>query len=218
MMHYPKTDRNQVRRLPKRACYDAESIYAILDEALICHVGFEQQGQPFVIPTIHARFGDVIYLHGAGPSRLLRHIQAGCAVCLAVTLVDGLALARSAFHHAVNYRSAVVFGRGRLVESDAEKLLALEALTEHVAPGRWKEVRQPNAGELSATTVVAIRIESASAKVRSGPSVDDQADLGLPVWAGEIPLALQSLEPRPDPNLAEGIALPQSLARYRRPG
>jgi hypothetical protein len=182
------TELNKVHRLPQRGHYDRETVYAILDAAIVCHVGFVQDGQPFVIPTSYARAGDTVLLHGAPASRLLRHITAGEPVSISVAILDGLVLAKSAFHHSVNYRSAVVFGRGRLLDDPAEKLDALAILTEHLAPGRWAATRQPNAAELKATAVVAITIESASAKMRSGPPVDAANDLALPVWAGVLPI------------------------------
>ena len=190
-----KTERTRVRRIPDRGHYDRETIYAVLDEALVCHVSFVQDGQPVVIPTLHARDGDALLLHGATTSRLLHHIAAGGEVCVAVTLLDGLVLAKSVFHHSVNYRSVVLFGRGELVEGDAAKLAALKIFTEKLTPGRWDEARQPNAVELKATSVVRIAIEEASAKVRTGGPKDDPEDLALDVWAGVIPLWLARGEP-----------------------
>jgi hypothetical protein len=209
MPEFPKTKRNQVRRLPKRAEYRKEAIFKIIDEALICHVGFEQQGQPFVIPTIHTRWEDTIYLHGATLSRMLQHIRAGNPLCVEITLLDGIVFARSVFHSSMNYRSVVLFGTGRLVDTDDEKLRALEALIKHVVPGRWEEARKPNQKELASTTVVAIHIDSASAKIRTGPPVDDEEDYQLPVWAGVLPLQLQALEPIADARLEEGISVPK---------
>jgi hypothetical protein len=197
MTDYPSTDRTRVRRLPDRGRYDCETIYGILDEALICHVGFVQDGQPFVIPTLHARIGDALLLHGATTSRLLGHIAAGGEVSVAATIVDGLVLAKSVFHHSVNYRSVVLFGRGELVQGDAEKLAALEAFTEKLLPGRWQEARQPNRVELKATAVVRIAVEEASAKIRTGGPKDDPEDLALGVWAGVIPLKLVRSDPQP---------------------
>jgi uncharacterized protein len=219
MSEFPKTKRNQVRRLPKRAEYRKEAIYKIIDEALICHVGFEQQGQPFVIPTIHTRWEDTIYLHGATLSRMLQHIKAGNPLCVEITLLDGIVFARSVFHSSMNYRSVVLFGTGRLVDTDDEKLRALKALIDHVTPGRWEEARKPNQKELASTTVVAIHIDSASAKIRTGPPVDDEGDYQLPVWAGVLPLQLQALEPLADPRLEEGISVPKYVmqANQTRP-
>jgi len=178
-----------VKREPQRARYDRETIEAILDEALVCHLGFEVDGQPYVIPTLHARVGDRLYVHGSAASRLLRHLAGGARVCVTVTLVDGLVLARSVFNHSVNYRSAVVFGTATLVE-DAEKREALRALTEQLAPGRWDEARQPTEQELKATWILSLPIDEASAKVRTGPEEDEPEDLDLPVWAGVVPVHL----------------------------
>jgi nitroimidazol reductase NimA-like FMN-containing flavoprotein (pyridoxamine 5'-phosphate oxidase superfamily) len=213
---FTKTTRNRIQRLPKRGHYDRETIHRILDEALICHVGFAEQGQPYVIPINFARVGDSIVLHGAKASRLLRHIEAGQPVCVEATIVDGLVLARSVFNHSVNYRSVVVFGKGRLVEDEQEKLAALRAVTEHLIPGRWGEARQPNRKELNATRVVSIPIEEASAKVRVGPPVDDPEDMSRPVWAGILPLAETALAPVPDELQATEVPLPGYIARYSR--
>ncbi len=185
---FAATELNKLHRLPQRGHYDRETIYAILDAAMVCHVGFVQDGQPFVVPTSYARAGDTLLLHGATSSRLMGHIAAGQPVSISVAILDGLVLAKSAFHHSVNYRSAVIFGRGRLLEDAAEKLDALAILIEHLAPGRWAVVRPPNAAELKATAVVAVAIESASAKVRSGPPSDADSDLALSVWAGVLPV------------------------------
>jgi nitroimidazol reductase NimA-like FMN-containing flavoprotein (pyridoxamine 5'-phosphate oxidase superfamily) len=182
-------DRIRVKREPQRARYDRETIEAILDEALICHLGFVVDGQPYVIPTLHARVGDRLYVHGSAASRLLRHLAGGAPVCATVTLVDGLVLARSVFNHSVNYRSAVVFGTATLVE-DGEKREALRALTEQLAPGRWDEARQPTEKELKATWILSLPIDEASAKVRTGPEEDEPEDLDLPVWAGVVPVHL----------------------------
>jgi nitroimidazol reductase NimA-like FMN-containing flavoprotein (pyridoxamine 5'-phosphate oxidase superfamily) len=216
MTSFTKTTRNRIQRLPKRGHYDRETIHRILDEALICHVGFAEQGQPYVIPINFARVGDSIVLHGAKASRLLRHIEAGQPVCVEATIVDGLVLARSVFNHSVNYRSVVVFGKGRLVEDEQEKLAALRAVTEHLIPGRWGEARQPNRKELNATRVVSIPIEEASAKVRVGPPVDDPEDMSRPVWAGILPLAETALAPVPDELQATEVPLPGYIARYSR--
>lgn len=205
---FAKTPRNTVKRIPDRGKYDAETIYPILDAALICHVGFVQDEQPFVIPTIHARQGDSIYLHGAKASRLLKHVASGEPICITVTLLDGLVLARSTFHSSMNYRSATVYGRGRLIEDEAEKVTALTVISEHLMPGRWEDSRQPTPLELNATSVVEITIESASAKVRSGPPNDDEADYALPIWAGVVPIQQQLLKPLADPNLGAGIEVP----------
>jgi nitroimidazol reductase NimA-like FMN-containing flavoprotein (pyridoxamine 5'-phosphate oxidase superfamily) len=182
-------DRIRVKREPQRGRYDRETIDAILDEGLICHLGFEIDGQPFVIPTLYARVGDTLYLHGSAASRALRHLDSGAPVCVTVTLFDGLVLAKSVFNHSVNYRSVVVFGTARAV-SDEEKRDALHALTEQLAPGRWDEVRQPTAQELKATWILALPIDEASAKVRSGGPKDEPEDEKLPFWAGVVPVHL----------------------------
>ena len=216
MSEFTKTERNRVKRIPERGHYDRETIYHILDEALICHVGFVQKGQPFVIPINFARVDDTIILHGAKASRLLKHIQAGQPVCVEATIIDGLVLARSVFHHSINYRSVVLFGRGRLIEDEQEKLTALKAVTEHLIPGRWQEARLPNRKELNATSVVSIGIEDASAKIRVGPPADDEEDYALPVWAGLLPLHQSPLAPVQDEAQSKGISLPDYVARYSR--
>jgi nitroimidazol reductase NimA-like FMN-containing flavoprotein (pyridoxamine 5'-phosphate oxidase superfamily) len=181
--------RIRITREPQRGRYDRETIDAILDEALLCHLGFEVDGQPYVIPTLHARVGDTVYVHGSAASRMLRQLADGVRVCLTVTLFDGLVLARSVFNHSVNYRSVVLLGTARLVPDD-EKAEALRALTEQLAPGRWEEARQPTAKELKATWILALPIEEASAKVRNGPPEDEPEDEHLPVWAGVVPVRL----------------------------
>jgi nitroimidazol reductase NimA-like FMN-containing flavoprotein (pyridoxamine 5'-phosphate oxidase superfamily) len=216
MTDFTKTDKTRIRRLPKRGHYDRETIYPILDEALICHVGFTDGDQPHVIPINFARIGDSIVLHGAKSSRLLRHIAAGHPICIEVTVVDGLVLARSVFHHSVNYRSVVLFGTGHLLPKDEDKLAALQAITEHLIPGRWQEARLPNRKELNATSVVSIAIEAASAKVRTGPPVDDQADYSLPVWAGLLPVEERVLVPIRDEQQADEVPLPSYIAQYSR--
>lgn len=218
MTDFPLTSRNRVRRLPARATYDKATIYPIIDEALICHVGLALDGQPFVIPTIHGRQDDTLFLHGAKASRLLKAIQEGHPICATFTLVDGLVLARSVFHSSMNYRSAVVFGVGRLLETPEEQWLALEVITEHVAPGRWQEARLPTTKELQATSVVAIDMASGSAKIRSGPPADDEGDYALPIWAGVLPLREETLSPIPDERLPEKIGLPPSVRDYNRRG
>jgi uncharacterized protein len=185
----PPAKRIRIKREPQRGRYDRETIDLILDEALLCHLGFEIDGQPYVIPTLHARVGDRLYVHGSAASRMLRHLAGGVRVCVTVTLFDGLVLARSVFNHSVNYRSVVLLGTARLVEDD-EKLDALHALTEQLAPGRWEEARQPTAQELKATWILTLPIEEASAKVRNGPPEDEPEDEQLPVWAGVVPVHL----------------------------
>jgi uncharacterized protein len=187
--------RTTVKRHAERGVYDRAAIDAILDEALICHVGFVQDGQPYVIPTIHARDADRLYLHGSPGSRLLRTIKAGIDVCVTVTLLDGLVLARSVYNHSMNYRSVVVLGRAAEVTERAEKLHAMEIVVEHIVPGRWAEARQPNEGEIDGTTILALPLEEASAKIRTGPPKDFDEDLALPVWAGVIPLDLRRGHP-----------------------
>jgi nitroimidazol reductase NimA-like FMN-containing flavoprotein (pyridoxamine 5'-phosphate oxidase superfamily) len=216
MTQFIQTAKNRIRRLPKRGQYDRETIYRVLDEALICHIGFVQDGQPYVIPINFARMDDCIVLHGAKASRLLKHIEAGHPICVEVTVVDGLVLARSVFNHSVNYRSAVLFGKGCLVVDEQEKLSALKAITEHLIPGRWQEARLPSQKEMNATSVVSIKIEEASAKVRMGPPLDDQEDYSLPVWAGILPLREQALAPTRDELLPEDIPLPDYIAHYSR--
>ena len=192
------TQRTRVRRLPSRASYDRVTMHAILDEGLVCHLGFVHDGQPFVLPTTYARVEDAIYLHGSAASRMLRGLRDGIPVCATVTLLDGLVLARSAFHHSMNYRSVVILGVATEVTGSAERLRALEAIVEHVAPGRWAQVRPPNDRELKATMVLRLPIVEASAKIRTGPPLDDAEDLGWPCWAGHVPLRLVALEPVPD--------------------
>lgn len=213
MSEFAKSDLNQVRRVPKRGLYDKDNVYAIVDAALIGHVSFVVDGQPFVIPTLIARDGDELLLHGASSSRLMRHAALGEPLAVAVTHVDGLVLARSVFHHSVNYRSAVLYGRAREVTERAAKLDALRIFTERLLPGRWDDARPPNETELKATAVLALPIDSASAKVRSGPPGDDEEDYALPVWAGVLPVREAWGEPLPDPRLDEGIALPGYLAQ-----
>ena len=210
------TPRTTLRRLPARGHFDRATVNAILDEALVCHVGFVSDGQPFVIPTIHARAGDQVFVHGSAASRMLKTLQGGVPVCLTVTLVDGLVLARSAFHHSMNYRSVVVLGDAQPVTDDGEKWDALHAIVEHVAPGRWREVREPSVKELAGTLVLRLPIEEASAKVRTGPPLDDEEDYALECWAGVLPLRLTPGAPIPDPRMAGGRPLPPSVTAYAR--
>jgi hypothetical protein len=212
----PATDRVRVRRLPKRAAYDRATIHAILDEALVCHLGFVHADQPFVLPTLHARIGDLLYVHGSSASRMLGKLADGVAVCITVTLIDGLVLARSAFHHSVNYRSVVLLGTARSVTDADEKLAALHAFTEQIVPGRWADIRPPTPQELKATSVLCLPLEEASAKVRTGPPVDDEEDYALDVWAGVLPLRQQALEPVADPQLTPGICPPRYVTAYHR--
>jgi uncharacterized protein len=210
------TQRTQVKRLPQRGEYDRQTIYDILDEGLICQVGFVVDGQPFVIPTAYGRVGDRLYIHGSPASRMLRTLKEGISVCLTVTLLDGLVLARSAFHHSMNYRSVVVLGQATLVEDADEKLEALKAFTEHVMRDRWAEVRPPTRQELAGTLVLALPLNEASAKMRSGAPIDDEADYALPVWAGELPLRVTPLSPIADPRLATDVELPEHIQNYYR--
>ncbi|HEY0158922.1 MAG TPA: pyridoxamine 5'-phosphate oxidase family protein [Thermoanaerobaculia bacterium] len=208
------TDRTRVRRLPDRGRYDAATIYPILDEALICHVGFIVDGAPVVIPTIHWRDGDTLYFHGSAASRMLRSLKNGVDACVTVTLLDGLVLARSAFHHSMNYRSVVVFGKAREVSDRDEKIRALDALVEHVMRGRAAEIRGANEKELRQTLVLALPLEEASAKIRTGPPLDDDEDYALPVWAGVLPLTLTPGEPVPDTGVTAEV--PAYVREYRR--
>src|SRR5262249_11628828 len=210
------TPRTRVVRLPKRAAYDRATIEAILDEGLICHVGFALDGQPYVIPTTYGRIGDRLYVHGSAASRMLEPLEAGVPACVTVTLLDGLVLARSAFHHSMNYRSVVLLGTARPVTGEAERLAALEAIVEHVLRGRWADIRWPTEQELKATAVLWLPIEEASAKIRTGPPIDDEEDHALPCWAGVLPLGLTPSAPVPDPRLAPGIAPPPAVLAYRR--
>ncbi len=210
------TQRSLIRRLLQRGQYERQVIYQILDEGLVCHVGFAVDGQPFVIPTAYGRVGDRLYIHGSPASRMLRSLQTGIEVCVTVTLLDGLVLARSAFHHSMNYRSVVIFGTATTVQDAQQKLEALRAFTEHVVPGRWAEVRTPNHQEVQGTLVLSLPLAEASAKVRTGPPLDDEADYSLPVWAGVIPLQLSAATPIPDPRLQTGINLPAYVQNYTR--
>jgi nitroimidazol reductase NimA-like FMN-containing flavoprotein (pyridoxamine 5'-phosphate oxidase superfamily) len=208
--------RTRVRRHPERGAYDRGAVEAILDEALYCHLGFVARGQPYVIPTLHARVEDTVYVHGSSASRMIRTLAGGVPACLTATLVDGLVLARSAYNHSVNYRSAVVLGIARRVDDRGEKLRALEAFTEQMIPGRWADARPPNEKELKATSVLALTLDEFSAKVRTGPPGDDEADLALDVWAGVLPLKLQALPPVPDPRLRAGTPVPAYAADLER--
>lgn len=217
-MEYPGigTNRTKVKRLPDRGRYDRETIYAILDEAFICHVGFVVDGQPYVIPTGFARIGDDLYIHGSSASRMLRNLSMGIEMCATVTLIDGIVLARSAFHHSINYRSVVILGQAQLVDDSKEKNKALEAFTEHVVPGRWAEVRWPTEAELKATTVLKLPIEEASAKMRAGDPKDDEEDHAMNVWAGVVPLSITASVPIADSLLAERIEVPHYISNYSR--
>ena len=213
----PASERVRLRRMRERGSHDRAVIDAILDEALIAHLGIcDEHGQPFVIPTLHARRGDVVYCHGSSAGRTIRALASGTPACLTVSLIDGLVLARSAMHHSANYRSVMLFGKARAVTDPAEKRVALETAVEHIVPGRVREVRAPTENELRATGVIALPIEEASAKVRTGGPVDDEGDYALRAWAGVIPLVLGAGAPLPDPRLAPGIAAPGHITGYRR--
>jgi uncharacterized protein len=208
--------RTQVGRLPKRGDYSKATIHGILDAAFLCHVGFVIDGQPFVIPTGYGRGGDTLYIHGSAASRMLRNLEHGIEACVTVTLIDGIVLARAAFHHSMNYRSVVLLGVATLVEDADAKVSALRTISEQIVPGRWADVRPPTAQELKATTVLALPIDEASAKVRTGPPIDDEEDYNLDIWAGVLPLSVQPGTPVPDPRLKSGIeAAPNYLPRYR---
>jgi hypothetical protein len=199
------TDRTRLRRLPKRGTFHRDEIYRILDEGFVCHVAFVADGQPYAIPTGYARVDDVVYVHGSAASRMIRTLAAGIDVCVTVTLIDGLVLARSAFHHSMNYRSVVILGRARLVEDLAEKRAALRAFTNHIVADRWDGLRPVTDQELIATSVLKVPVEEASAKVRTGPPIDDDDDLTWPVWAGVIPLSLQRGTPVLDAHVPAGL-------------
>jgi uncharacterized protein len=209
------TERSQLRRLPDRGSHEKEVIEKILDEGFLAHVGFQVQGQPFVIPTLYGRDGDTLYLHGSAASRMLRELDTGLPACVTVTLVDGLVLARSAFNHSMNYRSVVAFGTAKKITDAAEKTRALHVISEHVLKGRWKDVRGPTEQELKATAVLRFVVDEASAKVRQGPPLDDEEDYSLPVWAGVLPLKLVAQEPVADPRMIEGVEEPEYVRKRR---
>jgi nitroimidazol reductase NimA-like FMN-containing flavoprotein (pyridoxamine 5'-phosphate oxidase superfamily) len=210
----PVTERVRVKRLPERGRYDRETIDAILDEARICHLGFVTDGQPFVIPTIHARAGDRVVVHGSTASRMLRTVSGGMPVCLTVTILDGLVVARSVFESSMNYRSVVVLGSARAVEDRDEKLAGLRAIVEHVLPGRWSEARLPSDAELKQTILLSLPLDETSAKVRTGLPKDKEEDFDLPIWAGVVPAALTWLPPEPDPSLGPGMEVPPSVLSF----
>jgi hypothetical protein len=210
------TERSQLRRLPKRGSHESAVIHEILDAGFLAHVGFNVAGQPFVIPTLYGRDGDKLYLHGSAASRMLRELEAGVPACVTVTLIDGLVLARSAFHHSMNYRSVVAFGTARKIVDPEQKILALRVISEHLIAGRWNDVRGPNEKELKATAVLELVMEEASAKVRSGPPLDDEEDYELPVWAGVLPLRMEAETPIADPRLSHSIEPPEYALRYQK--
>ena len=203
-------------REPHRGVYDRETVYQILDEGFLCHVGFAVEGQPFVIPTSYGRKDSTLYIHGSAASRMLRQMRDGVAVCITVTLLDGLVLARSVFNHSMNYRSVVILGKAELVDDPAEKLEALRILSEHILPGRWADARQPNERELKQTSVLRVPIEEFSAKVRSGPAIDDEEDYSFPTWAGVLPLEMKAGAPIDDERLLPGREAPEYVREYQR--
>jgi uncharacterized protein len=213
---FTPTPRTRVVREPERAAYDRETVYQILDEGFLCHVGFAVDGQPFVIPTSYGRVESNLYIHGSAASRMLRQMKDGVAVCVTVTLLDGLVLARSIFNHSMNYRSVVILGKATLVDDPKEKIEALYALSQHILPGRWDEARQPNERELKATSVLRVPIEEFSAKVRVGPPVDDEPDYAFPTWAGVVPLEMVAGEPIDDARLLPGQEAPVYARGYTR--
>ena len=210
------TEKTKVKRIPKRGVYERETINKILDEAFICHVGFVIDNQPFVIPTAFARIADRLVIHGSAASRMMRSLSKEIDVCVTVTLIDALVLARSAFHHSMNYRSVVVFGKAKIIKDESEKYEALKAFTGHIAAHRWDQVRPPSANELKATTVLSLPLTEASAKIRTGNPVDAEEDYALDVWAGVLPLNLTAGKPISDDRLKNGIAIPQNILNYSR--
>lgn len=213
------SDRTRVRRVHERARYDREAVDAVLDAGLVAHLGVVSNGQPFVIPTLHARLGDAVYVHGSAASRTLRALAGGIPACLTVTLLDGIVLARSVFEHSMNYRSVVVLGEATSVDDHDEKLEAFEAFTEKLLPGRWAEARPPTRKEVKATSILRLPLDEASAKIRTGgPDDGETPDAELDVWAGHVPLVVSALAPVPDPRLRTGIPVPPALEPYTRPG
>lgn len=208
---FPPSDRSQIKRLPKRGSYGRDTIHAILDEGLICHIGFAIDGQPFVIPTAYGRVDDCLYLHGSPASRMLKSLQTGIDICVTVTLLDGLVLARSAFHHSMNYRSVVIFGRAQLVTDFEQKEAALRAFTNHVICDRWNELRPVKPQEIKGTTVLTLPLQEASAKIRTGPPKDDEVDYAQPIWAGVVPLKTVAVQPTADDRLLPGVVVPPSV-------
>ena len=208
-----RTKRTELRRLPNRGSHEAETVNAILDAGMLAHMGFQLDGQPFVIPTLYGRDGEKLYLHGSAASRMLRALEQGIPACVNVALIDGMVLARSAFHHSMNYRSVVAFGTARKIDDAEQKVLALRIISEHLLPGRWDDVRSPTEQELKATSVLEFCIEEASAKIRQGPAADDEDDYQLPIWAGVLPLSLEAGTPVADPRLIDGIEMPAYVLR-----
>ena len=209
------SERTRVRRMGKRGDYDVATVHAILDAAPVCHVGYVVDGQPYVTPTAHWRDGDHVYWHGSSASRMLRTLEGGVDVCVTASLLDGLVLARSGFHHSMNYRAVMALGRAELVGGETAKLHALRAFSDRLVPGRWETLRPPTAQELKATTILRLKLDEASAKVRTGPPVDDEEDYALPVWAGVLPLSVVVGEPVPDPRLVPGTPVPDNIGRFK---
>lgn len=216
MDRFSQTERTALKRLPKRGVFERESIYAILDEAFICHVGFVTNNGPVVIPTGYGRSGDDLFIHGSAASRMLRTLAKSVEVCVTITILDGLVLARSAFHHSMNYRSVVIFGAASPVEDIKEKLQALRVISDNIIPERWEDVREPNEQELRKTLVLRLPLKEASAKIRTGPPLDDEPDYELPIWAGELPLRLVALSAVPDPRLPRTIDVPKYVETYTK--
>jgi nitroimidazol reductase NimA-like FMN-containing flavoprotein (pyridoxamine 5'-phosphate oxidase superfamily) len=212
----PSSERTTVKRMPHRGVYDRAVINSILDEGLICHLGFSVDSQPYVLPAIYARDGERMLIHGSAASRMLRSIRNGVPVCATVTLIDGLVLARSAYHHSMNYRSVVILGNATEISAGARKLDAMRMIVNHVVPGRWNDVRDPSEAEIRATMVLALPLNEASAKVRTGPPIDDEKDYALSTWAGVVPLSLDAHAPIADPSLPAGISSPSYAQFYRR--
>jgi uncharacterized protein len=208
------THRSQLRRIPVRGSHEPETIYTILDSGFLAHVGFVTSGQPFVIPTLYGRENDMLYLHGSAASRMLHELETGLPACVTVTLVDALVLARSAFHHSMNYRSVVAFGTAHKIDDPEQKIHGLRVISEHLLPGRWNDVRGPSEKELKATSVLGFSIKEASAKIRQGPPLDDEEDYLLPVWAGLLPLSLERKPAVPDPRLLQDVSLPSYLEAH----
>ncbi|MDH5410680.1 MAG: pyridoxamine 5'-phosphate oxidase family protein [Alphaproteobacteria bacterium] len=218
MTDYTKTKRTTLKRAHERGSYDRDAVHAILDEALICHVGFIHEGAPAVIPTAHWREGETLYIHGSSASRMIRALEDGAPACIEVTMTDGLVLARSGYHSSVNYRTVVVYGAARKITDEADKLAALKAFMEKIVPGRWDELRAPNSREMKATTVLAFPLKEVSAKIRDGGVLDDEEDMNDPVWAGVVPVHRTFGEPEPDAQLRGDIGLPDNLKNYTGPG
>jgi uncharacterized protein len=210
------TERTKIRRIPKRGSYEREQIYQILDEGFVCHIGFTVDEQPYVIPTAYARDGDNLIVHGSAASQMMRAMAWETDVCVTVTLIDGLVLARSAFHHSINYRSVVIFGKAKLISDEGQKMEALRLFTEHLIPNRWAEIRPPNALELKATTVLSLPLDESSAKIRTGDPKDDEEDYEMKVWAGVIPLKATTGKPIDDSRLKDGVSPPDYVSEYKR--